>query len=149
MFWWITYKNILDYLEFSTDSNEQKEKIISRNIKSISSKINKLDVDKIIHYLLDVDLPLSVRKLINDKINELYSKKDSIMLKLVANRTFSIEELYHLHTNYPNNDFIDKIIKESTFDSPYKNILDENIPFEYKKCILMFINKISEYYAIY
>ena len=71
------------------------------------------------------------------------------MLKLVANRTFSIEELYHLHTNYPNNDFIDKIIKESTFDSPYKNILDENIPFEYKKCILMFINKISEYYAIY
>lgn len=133
MFWWITYKNILDYLEFSTDSNEQKEKIISRNIKSISSKINKLDVDKIIHYLLDVDLPLSVRKLINDKINELYSKKDSIMLKLVANRTFSIEELYHLHTNYPNNDFIDKIIKESTFDSPYKNILDENIPFEYKK----------------
>lgn len=145
MFWWITYKNILDYLEFSTDSNEQKEKIILRNIKSISSKINKLDVDKIIHYLLDIDLPLSARKLINDKVNELYSKKDSIMLKTVANRTFSIEELYHLHINYPNNDFIDKIIKESTYDSPYKNILDENIPFEYKK---MYIDVYKEDFKV-
>ncbi len=141
MFWWINYKNILDYIEFSADSSEQKEKIISKNMKSISSKINKLDVDKIIHYLLDVDLPLSVRKLINDKVNELYRIKDSIMLKLVANRFFSIEELYHLHINYPNNDFIDNIIREKKTDSSCRIILNKTMPLEYRK---MYIDAYKE-----
>lgn len=53
MWWLLSYKTILKYLDKSKDSDLKKEKLISRKQERIKNEISKLQVKGLVYYVFD------------------------------------------------------------------------------------------------
>ena len=147
MFWWLRYRSLLKYFEYSKDKDSKKQKILYKNELLVDAEISKLSNDTLLDYLFNEKLFTPFRDRIIDKINSspLGVKKE--LLLLVEQRNYTLGELENYYKICGNcviieelirnktSKEIDKLLKRKNSDI-IKSLDNEDIPFLYKRLLI-------------
>lgn len=140
MWWLLSYKTILEYLDKSKDSDLKKEKLTSRKQERIKNEISKLQIKELVYYLFDSQINIDVKKLIIERIEEIFSntwEKDNIttITKLITSKNIDPKTLEKLYKAYGKNsvtsllseklypDNLCEIVKNKTISTKTKQML--------------------------
>lgn len=140
MWWRLSYKTILEYLDKSKDSDQKKEKLISRKKEIIESEISKLQIKELVYYLFDTQLNTEVKKLIISGIEKVFKRtweKEDIytITVLITSKNIDLKELEKMYKTYGKNSVtsilsdklypnsLDQIVKDKTISDKTKQML--------------------------
>ena len=140
MWWKLSYKTVLEYLDKSKDSDIKKDNLISKKQKKIEEEISKLQTKELVYYLFDSKISEEVKKKIIERINEIYVRTwekeniKSITEEIISKNidTKTLEKLYRTYGKnsvtsllsehlYPENLY--EIVKNKTISNKTKQML--------------------------
>lgn len=140
MWWRLSYKTILEYLDKSKDSDIKKDKLISRKQERIKNEISKLQIKELVYYLFDSQINTEVKKLIISGIEKVFKRtweKEDIytITVLITSKNIDLKELEKMYKTYGKNSVtsilsdklypnsLDQIVKDKTISDKTKQIL--------------------------
>lgn len=147
MFWWLRYRKIVNYLKYSKDSEEKKQKVIASNSFNYMQEISHLSDEELINLLFERNLNKLLLKSIIKRINETPSLSFKDLVSLAEKRNYSLAELEIYFKECDECKLIETLIRNETLKEISKLLKrDENdivklmnnktIPFSYKRLLI-------------
>ena len=142
MWWRLSYKTILEYLDKSKDSDLKKDKLISRKQERIKNEISKLQIKELVYYLFDSQINENVKKLIIGRIEEIFSrtwKKDDIdsITELITSKNVDSKTLEKLYKTYGKNSVTTLLSEKLYPDSLCEIVKNKSISTKSKQMLII------------
>lgn len=142
MWWLLSYKTILEYLDKSKDSDLKKEKLTSRKQERIKNEISKLQIKELVYYLFDSQINIDVKKLIIGRIEEIFSrtwKKDDIdsITELITSKNVDSKTLEKLYKTYGKNSVTTLLSEKLYPDSLCEIVKNKSISTKSKQMLII------------
>lgn len=152
MFWWLRYRSLLKYFEYSKDKDSKKQKILDKNELLVDAEISKLSNEKLLYYLFNNNINNVLRNKIIKRINNFTLEKRNELIEISKKRNYSLNMLEHYNDIGDKCIIIDELIKEKTYSEiskllkrDEKDIIklfnNNDIPFRYKKILINYYSK--------
>ncbi len=142
MWWLLSYKTILEYLDKSKDSDLKKEKLTSRKQERIKNEISKLQIKELVYYLFDSQINIDVKKLIIERIEEIFSRtweKDDIdsITELITSKNVDSKTLEKLYKTYGKNSVTTLLSEKLYPDSLCEIVKNKSISTKSKQMLII------------
>lgn len=142
MWWLLSYKTILEYLDKSKDSDLKKDKLISRKQERIKNEISKLQIKELVYYLFDSQINENVKKLIIERIEEIFSRtwvKDDIdsITELITSKNVDSKTLEKLYKTYGKNSVTTLLSEKLYPDSLCEIVKNKSISTKSKQMLII------------
>lgn len=145
---WFWFKNIFDFLNDESVSQQEKERVLNKNLKKFKKEFNKLRSTQIIDYLFNSNIPETAKMLICEELDSLtsyqYDNKFIGTKKYIKEKNIYSEETLCL-------DYCPKYLKKEIVNEIFPRdivplIVDKNINIKLKKVLIE--QRLSNYDAI-
>lgn len=128
--------DLLNYLLSENVSDEEKNRVVSKNNKKLIKSSSHLEKEKLIDYILNPNMPVGVKKIFSSYIDSLEKDEDEM---------YEFTKIFDEIEEYSENDLTKKYYPHSLkvviasklySDKIYEVICNQNFPLEIKKLVI-------------